>query len=246
MNGFERWGIEHLSASSLNKAIASLDSWVISYVFGIKDPSNAAMSRGNAVEMGGHAWLQGGTVEEAVKVATDEFNKLTCLGIDGDSRAKELANIAPMVEQTAAAFGDKRPDIADYQKRVEVEIPGVPIPLMGFTDYGFEDTIVDLKTTMRMPSAIPAAHRRQGAIYRRSGNRAVDFLYVTQKKFSRYRLENDEQDWLEICQAANRLNRWLDKFETREEMAATIIPNYDSFYWNSPQTREKGREIFGY
>ena len=133
------------------------------------------------------------------------------------------------------------------QRKIEVEIPGCPLPVIGFTDFDFEDVVVDIKSTTRMPSGITAAHRRQGAIYSRaSGNRGVDFIYLTPKKAARYQLENSDQDWLEVCQTAHRLLRFLDKFETPEEVASVVIPNFDTFYWSSLSTRQKGREVFGY
>ena len=152
-----------------------------------------------------------------------------------------------MVQQYLDLFDGNLPTLEGFQRRIEVEVPGCPIPVIGYTDFDFEDVIVDLKTTTRLPSAISAAHRRQGAIYSRaSGNRGVDFIYLTPKKAARYQLENSDQDWLEVCETAHRLLRFLDKFETREEVASVVIPNFDTFWWSSPSTREKAREVFGY
>ena len=52
MNSFGRFGISHLSASSLNLWRASPGIFALRYLAKIKDSGNAAMWRGSAVENG--------------------------------------------------------------------------------------------------------------------------------------------------------------------------------------------------
>ena len=251
----ERFNIKHFSHSSLDLARNDLGLWVLRYLFKVYDPGNAAMERGKAVEDGCYFAHSAGEFDDPVEHAINIYNKATALGVSGEARDRERAFIGPMIEQYIALFKGKLPALIEMdgqkhpgaQRKIEVEIPGCPIPCIGYTDFDFEDAVVDLKTTTRLPSAISAAHRRQGAIYKRAaGNRSVDFLYLTPKKAARYQLENSDQDWLEVCETAHRLLRFLDKFETREELAAAVIPNFDTFYWSSASTREKAREVFGY
>ena len=243
----KRFGLRHFSHSSLDLARNDLGLWVLRYLFKVYDPGNAAMERGKAVEHGCYVGHTGSEFDDPIEEAVREFNKATALGVAGEARDRERANIPLMVQQYLDLFDGNLPTLEGFQRRIEVEVPGCPIPVIGYTDFDFEDVIVDLKTTTRLPSAISAAHRRQGAIYSRaSGNRGVDFIYLTPKKAARYQLENSDQDWLEVCETAHRLLRFLDKFETREELAAAVIPNFDSFYWSSASTREKAREVFGY
>ena len=244
---FARWGIQHLSHSSIDLARNDLALWVLRYIYKVYDPANAAMARGNAAELGCYLALTGDEFDNPVEAAMADYNKRTALGVDGEAREKERAVIEPMIEQFRAAFGGQRPALVDYQNKIEVEIEGIDVPVIGYTDFGFEDAIVDLKTTTRLPSAISASHRRQGAIYQRAaGNRGVDFLYVTPTKHARYQLDDTTQEWREVCETAHRLQRFLGAFETREEIAGAVIPNFDSFYWSSPSTRQKAKEIFGY
>jgi hypothetical protein len=247
MSALSDHGMRWLSHSSLDLARVDLGLWSMRYLFGVRDPANAAMARGLAVELGCQIAHTGGEFDDPAEEALKEFNKRTALGVDGGAREKERANIKPMVEQYLTLFDGDLPKLEGYQRRVEIEIPGIDIPCMGYTDFDFEDAVIDLKTTMRLPSAISASHRRQGAIYQRaSGNRAVDFIYLTPKKSVRHRLTDSDQDWLEVCETAKRLNAFLEKFDTKEEIAAAVIPNFDHFYWSSPQTRAKAKEIFGY
>lgn len=243
----KRFGLRHFSHSSLDLARNDLGLWVLRYLFKVYDPGNAAMERGKAVEYGCYVGHVGSEFDDPIEEAVREFNKATALGVSGEARDRERENIPLMVQQYLDLFDGNLPTLEGFQRRIEVEVPGCPIPVIGYTDFDFEDVIVDLKTTTRLPSAISAAHRRQGAIYSRaSGNRGVDFIYLTPRKAARYQLENSDQDWLEVCETAHRLLRFLDKFETREEVASVVIPNFDTFYWSSASTREKAREVFGY
>jgi len=247
MSALSDHGIRHLSHSSIDLARVDVGLWVLRYLFSVRDPANAAMARGIAVEHGCEVAHIGGEFDDPVEEALKEFNKRTALGVSGEAREKERANIQPMVEQYIALFDGKLPKLEGYQRRVEIEIPGLDVPCIGFTDFDFEDAVIDLKTTTRLPSAISAAHRRQGSIYQRaSGNRAVDFIYVTPKRSVRHRLTDSDQDWLEVCETAKRLNTFLGNFDSKEEIAAAVIPNFDHFYWSSPQTRARAKEIFGY
>ena len=243
----KRFGLRHFSHSSLDLARNDLGLWVLRYLFKVYDPGNAAMERGKAVEHGCYIGHTGSEFDDPIEEAVREFNKATALGVSGEARDRERENIPLMVQQYLDLFDGNLPTLEGFQRRIEVEVPGCPIPVIGYTDFDFEDVIVDLKTTTRLPSAISAAHRRQGAIYSRaSGNRGVDFIYLTPRKAARYQLENSDQDWLEVCETAHRLLRFLDRFETREEVASVVIPNFDTFYWSSTSTREKAREVFGY
>ena len=245
MNVFENWNIKHLSHSNIDLARNDLGLWVLRYIFKVYDSPNAAMARGNAVEHGLQVALQGGEFDDPLDEAMRDFNKRTALGVDGERREKEAGNIGGMVAQAREGMGSAT--VVGYQEKIEVEIPGIDVPVIGYTDFTLEDAIVDLKTTTRLPSAISASHRRQGSVYQRAaGNKAIDFLYATPKKHAMYRLENSDADWLEVCETALRLQRWLSKFDSKDDLAACAIPNYDSFYWSSSATREKAREIFGY
>jgi len=245
MSVFDNFAIKHLSHSNIDLARNDLGLWVLRYVYKVYDPANAAMARGNAVEWGLQVALQGGEFDDPLDAAMKDFNKRTALGVDGERREKEANNIGGMVSQAREGMAGAK--VIAYQEKIEIEIPGIDIPVIGFTDFTCEDTIIDLKTTTRLPSAISAGHRRQGSVYQRAaGNKSIDFLYATPKKHAMYRLEDSDGDWLEVCQTALRLQRFLEKFDTKEELAAVVIPNFDSFYWSSSATREKAREIFGY
>jgi len=239
--------VKHVSHSSLELARNDLALWVARYAHKIFEPANAAMARGNAVELGLYHMHNGSEFDSPVEEAMKEYNKRTALGVDAESREREREMIEPMMEQYRALWPETLPALSGYQNKIELEIEGLDVPCIGFTDFDLEDRVIDIKTTSRLPSAISASHRRQGAIYQRaSANRAVEFIYLTPKKAARYVLEDSRQDWLEVVATAQRLQNFIAAFDNVEALTAAVIPNYDTFYWSSPQTREAGRRLYGF
>lgn len=249
MNSFERFKIKHLSPSNLNKASACLGAWVISYIYKFREPTNVNMARGSAVEHGVQMGLEDeflDSLEEAIK----EFNKLTAMGCPQEARKTELEKFPGYVEQTIAGL-ENYGDPTGYQEKVSIELEGVPIPIIGYTDFtcGNDGAIVDLKTSKQVPGRITAGHRRQMAVYQHANsNQSIDVLYASPKKHAIYTLTAEEakNSLEEIRQTAMRLEKLLDNFETKEELAAVVIPDYDSFYFNGMEIRAKAKDIFGY
>jgi len=242
--------VKHLSHSSLMCARVDIGYWWAKYYHKIYDPPGPAMMRGNAVEYGCAHFHNGGEfddpVEEAEKEYTKRLGKQAAFG-SNDAIEKERANIKPMVEQYRTLWGEKVPALEDLQRRIEIEVDGLSVPIIGFTDFGFEDSIWDLKTTTRMPSDITFDHRHQGAIYQQAaGNKAIKFAYVTPKKAAVYTLENNPDDWHAVCSMALRLQNFVEQFDTPEELTASVIPNYDTFYWRSQNARSEGQRIYGF
>ena len=246
-SNLENMGCTHLSYSQGSMFIQDPARWWLSYVLGHREGSNAAMERGKAVEEGVEAWLKGEfvDVQDAIEVACSVFNRATALLCSNEAREKELTGIPGMVAWGIEAVRGLGTPIA-YQEKIEVMLDDVPVPIIGYIDWTFDGLIIDLKTTKRMPSQISAAHRKQGALYRKAkGNYGVQFLYATPKKSSMLILENDQQDLDELHRAFRAMEKLCGLSDDRAEIEALLCPNYDSFYWSNQQTREKGREVFG-
>lgn len=245
MNGFELHGIKHVSYSSGSLFMAQPGAWIIRYLYKHRDGGSPRMFGGLAAEHGVHAGLTddfADPVEEALK----DFNRRTAMKFTHEAKEKERANIKAMVN---LALDELRPlgPLEDYQEEGYLELEGVPVPVKLFTDFTYPGAVIDLKTTGRMPSKISAPHRRQGALYQQyKSNHQIQFLYVTPKKVALYPLEDYEQDLEEIRQCFIRMERFLSLSDDKEELANLVVPDFDSFYWNDPTTREEARRVFGY
>ena len=245
-NGYTMHGIDHVSASSLNLWAAQPALWVMERLLKLRAPVGPAAHVGTAVERGlEHALLRPETLHDAVPVALEAYDALSS---DADQRLK----IAPMVEQAVKLMADLgKPDVPEdgRQHRVEIALDGVPVPCIGFTDFvfGAHGVIVDLKTSSTLPTAIKVAHARQGAVYARAfSNYAMRFAYVTPKKGAMYQLDDVAGNLAALSNIARRLERFLAVSKDPAELAAIVCPDYESFYWSTPEARGAGRRAFGF
>lgn len=249
-NGFERHGIDHLSASSLNLWANAPDVWLMSYIFGLRTPMGAAPWRGICVEDAVVETLMGGSEKDAIQKALDKFDKRFLIGDEKTTKERDM--IEPMVQiaiEQLMEFG--KPDFPDDEKGQEkISITakgnGWEIPVIGFLDlvYPQHGVVIDLKTSSRIPSTMSAEHQLQRAIYQKAkGNSAVKFLYVSSKKASM--LEDGDPATI-LAQAKVQITRMeaflraLDK-----DTAKAIVPvNPNSFYWQGNEDLRK--QFYGF
>jgi hypothetical protein len=257
-NSFTRYGIEHLSASSLNLWATEPAVWAMERLMGHRSPPSAQMARGKAVEHGVHAGLldPARPIDECAAQAVKAFDRDMAL-VPDDRRDSERESIPGYV---GCGLGELRQYgiPTAYQDRVELRLDDVPVPVVGFIDWRFDDhgLIVDLKTSERLPSAISLSHARQGAVYARAhGNYGMRFAYVKPaagKKDGRavivYELDRIEIDrqLAALRQIALRLERFLALSNDPAELCGLIVPDYERFHWTNPITRARGAEIYGF
>lgn len=104
-------------------------------------------------------------------------------------------------------------------------------------------TVIDLKTTGRIPSKMSAEHQIQRAIYSAAkGNMAVKFLYVSPKKASMLEDGDVAETLAKVKQQITRLEAFLRHCD--KEVARAIVPhNETSFYWRGAE--ELREEFYG-
>lgn len=213
MNPFQKFGIAHLSPSSLNCWRETPGLWALRYLGKVRDDGSPAMWRGTAVEKGVEAFLLGKPSAHCVSLAEAAFDTL-CQGEISDGITKERTNIAPMLRQAAIALSEKKIKLAGTQIRIETQLEGVSVPVIGYVDFTFlnrTDNDIDLKTTSALPSKPRLAHVRQVATYNRARKRPQALLYVTDKKHALYEISDEEmRDAIdELTNSAQTLERYL-------------------------------------
>lgn len=248
MNGFEKHGIDHLSASSVNLWTNAPDVWVARYLLNVRLPFGPAPERGKAVEKAVVHTLMGESMEAAIKAATSDFDARFLIG--DEATTKERALIAPMTEIAVAEldkFGAPEFESGTDQEKIIIRATGDwgAIEVWGFLDLVFpkHGLVVDLKTTTRVPSSMSADHQLQRAFYAKAkGNMAVKFLYCSAQK----------ANWLEdgdvaetLASAKGKIAR-MEAFLRRHDAAsaADCVPcNPHSFYWRGAERQRA--EIYG-
>lgn len=251
-NAFERHGLDHLSASSINLFVAQPAMWAMQKLMGRKTGVGPSAHRGTSIEVGVEMGLfdHNASVDACQEATVSRFNQLTALsshpGVD-----KERSAVAPAV---AIGLAELRqygvPAAADdnRQHRIEVTLAGVPVPFIGWLDFWFPDhgIIVDLKTQARLSSKISDPHARQGAIYHAAhGNAEIRFAYVTPQKVGVYKLEDPHSHLSRVVSIAQSIERFLSLSADGEVLTRSLSPDFDSFYWNDPGARTAAEQIWG-
>lgn len=257
-SSFERHGIEHLSASSLNLWAAQPALWIMERLLGRRTPPGIPAARGKAVEHGVHLGLTNPrlSIEECIEGAEREFIRQTALSTDPrrEDERKKLGGWVRGALSELKQYGT--PD--GYQEKIEVRLDDVAVPLIGYIDWRFSDhgLIVDLKTTERFPSQIGDAHGRQGAVYASAhGNFGMRFAYAKpapgktdKRQVTVYEMSGDDisRHLSALRTIALSLGRFLAISNDSRELAGLIVPDFDAFWWSEPSARAAGREVFGF
>lgn len=246
-SSYARHGIDHLSVSSVGLFAAEPALFVAERLMKRRAPVGAAAHRGNAVEAGIVMGLMNPQVDidlcQAHAVA--EFDKLTALSGD-PRRAKEREGIPGMVKQGIDKLRPRGiPSIT--QGRIDVLLPGVPIPWVGYLDLHYEQhgCTLDLKTTHRLPSEVSRSHARQVSLYTYGTNHDARVAYITPSKSAVYLIEDRNQHISDLINIAQRLERFLGLSDDPTFLASIVCPDVDSFWYSEPTARATCKEIFG-
>lgn len=234
MNSFQRFGISHLSASSLNMWRSAPGIWAIRYIAKVKDGGNAAMWRGTAVENGMAATLRGLSLEMALQAAQTSFD-VNAQGEISDEIDAERALLAPMIEQCLQWSAPSQ--LNATQLKVEHWLDEVPVPVVGYLDFGFDGIDVDLKTTKACPSTPRPDHVRQVSLYRAARNRKGGLLYVTNKKHSYFEVDDTmmSKALSDLQCDALSLNNFLARCDGPRDILKSLPVDWDHFA--APKTR---------
>ncbi len=249
-NGFEIHGLKHSSVSQINKWIEAPDAWVAHYLFGRRGSGSSAMWRGIFTEQALVGVLaHGQDIDDAVARAESDFDDK--IMFDDDGRAnKERSNIRPMTELAISKLEHLgKPDFPEGHDQHKVKMTcrgeGWSLPFIGYIDlkYPKHNRIVDLKTTLRMPSVMSFAHRRQRGFYEKANDGYhVYFLYVTPKKAEFKDHGNPDEIMQEIKFHLNRQEKFL-RAGTKDQLKDMVPVNPDSFYWRGDEATRM--ELYG-
>lgn len=189
-NPFATHNVEYLSPSSINLFRKDPAKWIV-HVGGYKDAAySPAMSYGIVVEKGiTDAVLDHNmTIDAAYNSAMGEYARLHTqinerkveydfdkCGLKQDLLYDTLETIIPKYREFGVPI--------DTQKRVEVQLDELPIPIIGYVDLLYEDCVRDLKTTGIAPK-VRSDYGRQLAFYAMATGKQplVDFVHSTKTK----------------------------------------------------------------
>lgn len=244
VNAFERHGIRHLSASSINLYRAEPALWVARYLYGIKDDAGPKAWRGTAVEAAVDLTLyKNCSYDEAVDVALQSF-EMSAQG-DLDEKVDKERQALPSFVRQAVKLLDSLGEPIARQFRVEQWLDGIDVPIIGYVDYLWADTLLELKTTWAMPSAPREDHAAQVVSYADATDRTAGIAYVTPRKgviFPSLMLDATAARRAMLL-GARAIRGMLSRIDSKEHAASMFSPNLSSFYWTEA-TKEAAAQIW--
>lgn len=245
---FTAYGITHLSPSTCNLFVGSQAAFVLKKCFKFKDSVGDAAHRGTAVEKGVvHGLETGATDDECIKVAKDEFWRLTALSGD-PAHDKEAAAVPEMVKIGLKELrGYGKPTSA--QGKIEHQFDSIAVPFIGYYDveWSNHNILVDLKTTHSLPSKISTNHARQVSLYAVARGNDVDprVTYITPKKSATYRVENVSEHVAALERIGLAIQRFLSLSPEPMELAKHVMPDVESYFFKDPMTRQAVFDVWG-
>lgn len=248
-NPFEVHGIDHLSPSSINTFIDDKAKWVMRYLFGYSSGGGPAMWRGTAVDDAIGAYF--GLSKKENKLYTEEEALNLCKSIYKEKLVKcnkdfpdqiideskyELENSRlERYFKTALDFYEDLGQPKDHQIRIDLQLPDLPVPIQGWIDLLYEDTLRDIKTTARSLSKVSDAHARQVSVYAKAMECVpiLDYIVVTAKdeKVISFTIEDVDKHIQTVEQVAYSIMTFLSYSNDKYELANSCYPNIDDWKW---------------
>ena len=231
-NPFDRFGIKHLSPSSLNKFVSDPVLYTLSYIYKIKEPSSAPATRGHVVEHALSKKFSGQIVEE--KELISDYTKRIIennIDLDNEKALSEKENLYAFYQQAINNISYK--GLIKFQDFAEIRNDDLPIPIIGYIDFVFEDCIVDLKTTNKMPSKLSEAVKRQMACYSLVyPNKKIFVEYVSSKKHRTFEITDIKKYQDQLFAIAIALQKFLGDCHSPWDVSSKLFPNLDNWAWS--------------
>lgn len=250
---------DYLSASQINRFLSEPALWFVEQLYGVRGQAGAGAWRGSACEAAMDAVLfQDATDTAALDAAMSRF-EVDAQGDLADDVTKErdaipryLANLLPI----ARAIKTEKGMPLLRQAKIELDLPDIRLPVIGYVDYLWEDMGMDLKTVGRAPSFDDAGklkdkneHIRQVSIYAQAKGRPFSLLYAFPTKGKpavAYPVSDDEcaAGMRQVMAAARAIDRLITSGRDRDALAIMYPPRDLSSYLWSAETRAKAIEIW--
>lgn len=240
VNGFQKHGLKHSSPSSLNMWASAPCAWIARYLFDKKLSFGVAAQIGVLTETVIVDTLCGASFDESLTAAKKKFLKDNALNTSMKDRERidDIEAMANQALEYLKPLGE--PEFKHTIKGREQQSisllcngDGWELPIIGFLDlvYPKEGLIIDIKTTLRIPSELSPAHARQGAIYSKAkGNMACKMLYCSPKKYAVHSVDDVNGVLAETKTILNRQEKML-RLHDKETLKEIIPVASDSFYW---------------
>ena len=253
---FLRFGIKHLSATSMLQFRNDPALGIVYLVLGIREAGSPAMHRGTAVDEAIGSLLTQ-SVEPDLNLlkrsATNSYRKL----IENDPDhyndryvEKELRVLLSCLEICFPLMRAwERPTA--YQQKIILQIENIEVPIRGFIDLLYPNEVRELKSTVKPKKEIVQDHAFQVATYAMAIHQetgewpeaCVD--YITPDCLQSYALDNVEAQAQEVSKTAGDIRSLLADAENEAALRKSIQPDFSRWIWRyRPRSKRAAMEFF--
>ena len=260
----ENVGLTHFSASQLNKPVAN---WMFDYVYLSAEQRRKVVAGENAaLGIAGHSAMQnvlcnGLSVDDAIEDALLEYDfGRTDVSTEKGVKFREI--LPDMVHSGVNLMADKF-NGAEEEKRIEINLDGVLLPIIGYVDLYLEERFAEVKTKAPRQGAVRKdgtrgwtkgllpkepvwEHTLQAAIYYKATGAEPHIVYVSAEGGTIFSPENCEK--LSDAYLSYALEEVRRKCILRQNLLAVsddpkvlaglLEPDFGSFYWDDENLKE--------
>ncbi len=253
---FDRFGVDHLSPTSMLQFRNDPALGICHLVYGIREAGSPAMHRGQALDQAIGVLLSeqsGASHDSALGLALDKYDALiaeTEETYSHDAIKKERAVVAKCMTHCYPLIADWGEPVS-YQRPIRLMLSNIEVPVIGYIDLHYEAEVRELKSSAKPRREIGDDHAFQVVAYamairQETGEwpRAV-VDYLTPRGLSSYRL-SDRNRWVqEVVDTANRIRNLLASADNREDLCRQIRPDFGRWIWRyRPNAKKLALEIF--
>ena len=238
------------SYSSANSFMDNKSAWILRYILKHSTPTYPAFGRGLSAEFGAYATLkrmsQFKDTKSIDKLIKWYFGKRVTLP-KTDKYYQEVDNAIAIAKQFVTALQEKQlTRIKHYQRKLVVEGKkyGLKYDIIMYTDFGFDNVIIDTKAKTKLMPCSKGEIRQQALYSKLSGEKCV-ILTATPKKFRFDEvLPNDVEQGFEECLSLFKtIENFLDVCKDKHDAIKITPLNTDGWMFDD-YTRKKAKEIW--
>jgi len=254
---FARFGVSHLSATSMLQFRSDPALGILYLVFGIREAGSPAMHRGSALDHTiGQMLEEGATLdhEGARAMAAAHYDDL----VESTDEKYRPSDIKREREVVCRCLDECYPVVSAwdtplaYQHPIRLSLQGIEIPVIGFIDLRYPDAVRELKSSGKPRSGIVDDHAFQVTTYamairQESGAWPQAFVdYLTPSGMTSYQLTNGKRWVREVVDTAASIRALLERAEDKDALCKLITPNYSNWLWRyRPNSLAAAKELFG-
>ena len=255
-NPFSRFGIEHLSPTSMLQFRGDPALGILYLVLGIRESGSPAMHRGTVVDETIGCLLTDTEEPDLNQLKRQAAAKYRSL-IESDPETyngryveQELRVLLACLEVCFPLMKVWEKPLA-YQQQILLELKEIEVPVRGFIDLLYPSEVRELKSTVKPKREIVRDHAFQVATYamaiqQKTGEwpeACVD--YITPNSLHSFALEDVEIEAQEVIETAGQIRTLLSEAKDEESLRRSIRPDFNRWIWRyRPRSKRAAVEFF--